>query len=144
MNVLATRFKFLSASGLLFLVSLALPALQFTTTSGRDTMPGLAVLIFGGFDVFDGVVGWLANPLLALAWLMLALRKRVPAALLSVASLGFAISSVQLFTTGVMKDEGGARHPLEAFGSGYYLWCAAIAATLVGALVSKEKPAVTT
>ena len=66
------------------------------------------------------------------------------AAVLSGVSLGFALSSVQLFTVGVMKDEGGARHPLEAFGAGYYLWCAAIVASLIGALVSKEKPVITT
>ena len=139
-----TRFKVLLASAVLFTVSLVLPAVRFTTTHGAETMPVVGMWVFGWFDLFAGVWCWLANPLLALAWLLLVLKKRVAAVALSSASLALAVSSVQLFGVGVMKDESGARYPVERLGPGFYVWCVAIGVAPAGALLSREKPAVTT
>lgn len=138
-----TRSKGLLASAALFAVSLALPAVTFRLGDGTDWLPGLTMLLLGWFDVFTGVVGWLANPLYGAGAVALVLRRRGLAVALFGGAVGLALSSVQLFHEGLMKDESGQRHAVEHFGPGFYVWLAALVVGLLAAVV-REKPAVTT
>lgn len=132
------RLRFLLAAAALFTVSLFLPAVTYDVSGTSDSMSGLSLLLMGWFDVFAGVVGWLANPLFAFGCVAVLLRRKITSIVLLAASLLFAISSVQLFSTGVMKDESGALYPLQYFSAGFYVWLAAIVVALAGAFINDE------
>ncbi len=136
------RLQFLLAAAVLFAVSLFLPAITYDVSGTSDSMSGLSLLLMGWFAVFAGVFGWLANPLFAFGCVAVLLRRKITSIVLLALSLLLAISSVQLFSTGVMKDESGALYPLQFFSAGFYVWLAAIVVALIAAFI-KDKPITT-
>lgn len=137
------HLHFLLSSAALFLGSLFLPALSYDPGGGgSDSLSGLNLLLLGWFDVFEGVVGWLANPLYAFGCVAVLLRRRYTALVLLGLAVLLAISSVQLFSIGVMRDESGHRYPLAALSLGFFAWLAAIVTALLGAAV-KDAPVTT-
>jgi hypothetical protein len=129
------RFRFLLAAVVLFAVSLVLPAITYDVSGTSDSMSGLSLLLMGWFNVFAGVAGWLANPFFAFGCVAVLLRRKITSIVLLVLSLLLAISSVQLFSSGVMKDESGVLYPLQYFSAGFYVWLAAIVVALISAFI---------
>ncbi len=136
------RLQVLLAAVASFAVSLFLPAIAYDVAGTSDSMSGLSLLLMGWFDVFAGVVGWLANPFFAFGCVAVLLRRKITSIVLLALSLLLAISSVQLFSSGVMKDESGALYPLQHFSAGFYLWLAAIVVALIAAFI-KDEPVTT-
>jgi len=139
---LKLHLRFLLAALALFAVSLFLPAITYDVSGTSDSSSGMSLLLMGWFDVFAGVAGWLANPFFAFGCVAVLLRRKLTSIVLLSLSLLLAISSVQLFSTGVMKDESGALYPLQHFSAGFYVWLAAIVVALVAAFI-KDKPLTT-
>lgn len=104
---------------LLWCVSLSLPVV-IVGPNPDLAWRGVIVLILGWMGVLSGQLGWLANLTLP-GVAILSLVKGAPVALrlcAAVFQIGLAINA--LFWDWI-ADEGGVR-PIEAFGSGYYLW----------------------
>ena len=103
-----------AASGLLFISSLALPA--FHSETG---VVGLIPLLFGwlGLAVDSSSRAWVANPLLFIAWVLLALHKPRVAAGFALFALLFGLSFVVV--RAVPLDESGIRRPITRIGIGY-------------------------
>lgn len=103
---------------LLWCVSLSLPVVMMGPNPD-DAWRGVIVLMLGWAGI-PSQLGWLANLTLP-GVAVLSLTKNAPVVLRVVAAvsqIGLAINA--LFWVWV-ADEGGVR-PIEAFGSGYYLW----------------------
>lgn len=102
----------------LWALTLFLPALE--PTGGR-AFTGLDLLRQGWQGLRYGVVAWLANPMLAIALMLAALRIERAATLVSGTAAIVAATSFVAHATAV---SAGAAVPEFAFGVGFYLWLA--------------------
>ena len=135
MNPSAARAWLLGAV-VLYLASLWLPAVQ---GPGIPTQTGLDMFRQGASDMLrqdagaawrDGVVAWFANPALWLALVLAWLKSRRAALAFAALSLVLALSS---FSAAFVAASTGRSVPEFGFAAGFYVWLAAIVATLVGA-----------
>lgn len=104
---------------LLWCVSLSLPVVMVGANSDL-AWRGIIVLMLGWMGVLNGQLGWLANLTLP-GVAFLSLIKGAPVTLrlcAAVFQIGLAINAL---SWDWIADEGGV-HPIEAFGSGYYVW----------------------
>jgi hypothetical protein len=129
-----TADRWLVAVGVLFYVaSLLLPAIE---GSGFPTLSGLDVLWQGASGWRDGVVGWYANPVLALAFASCWIRHYRLALVAAAVGLLLAVSS---FSAGAMAESAGRSVPAFEFAIGFYLWLAAFLAGVVAPLIGIYK-----
>jgi hypothetical protein len=74
---------------------------------------------------------WFANPALIATWVLMLFRKlRMAALWCAIAAL--VISLTFLLHGDMMKDEGGNRAQITAYGVGYWLWIASIVTAVIG------------
>ena len=100
--------------------------------------PGIALLLIGWLGLLDGMLAWLANPMLALAWIAIWFpRLRFVSLACAVIALLFALSF--LLHDDIMADEGGGRAAITEYHWGYWLWLGSIAAMVIGAAVAVSK-----
>lgn len=127
---------------LLFFASLALPAFH----SDKGELPGWGALIIGwfptAFGVFTGAhnssewlgtLAWFANPLLMLAWLFMAMRKRWAGLVLALATVGTGCLIFQLKTV-IVPENGTLNQVVPEMGC--FVWLAAMAVAVLSALCS--------
>lgn len=125
---------------LLFLASLTQN--PFRTASPNEPkghyFGGLALLLIGWVGVLGGIVAWLANPALLMAWIFTFSRyRRVEAVVCSVAALGLALSFLSV------KEMPGETENAKiiSYGLGYRLWIGSIVMACVGSMVAAFRKA---
>ena len=112
-------------------------------TCGNSSISSLMVLLVGWMGMFRGGANstWIANPLLAISWLFLALRSHLTASVLSLLASSLAFSF--LLFHGVSTDEGCADHPITSYQIGYWLWLLSCVTMFAGSfynlMISNEK-----
>lgn len=124
---------------LLFFASLALPAFH----SDKGVQPGWGALIIGwfpaAFGVFTGAhntsewlgtLAWFANPLLMLAWLFLAMKKRWVGLVLTLVTIATGSLFFQLKTI-IVPENGTLNQVVPEIGC--YIWLAAMGVALASA-----------
>ena len=118
----------------LWAASLLLPAVQ---PAQDDIYPGYRMLYLGWMGVFDLQFGWLANPLLLLATVLLVIEG---ASKWLVKSTGVLLGILLLdaLTWREMYYDEGTR-PLIAYFAGYYCWVVAVGLG-AAALIAKPLP----
>lgn len=118
-------------AGIIFLASLFLGTLK----SGEEgALPGFVCLFFG--PIYH--LGWYANPLLFLSWLLLLVkRSSVFAIMSSVISLLLALTT--FYIEEFPANEAGSMTRVTGYGPGFYLWLASIVLTLIAAFLSAIK-----
>ncbi len=119
----------LTASLLLFVVSLWLPPFRVEAADPYPWPRGWLVLLMGWLGIADGMLAWFANPLLLAAWL-LAWRRRRGATIVT-AALALLLGLSFLLNSQISVDEAGNQSPLHHDGSGYWLWLGSLAAILL-------------
>ena len=125
----AARWLF-AISVLLYLV--AMIATPFRTgTPPHPWAAGWEVLLTGWMGVLAGVYAWLANPLVAAAWVLTLNRRRGPAVVAAVLALLSGMSFLSLRQ--IMVNEGGTYEPVHLDAIGYWCWLASFGAALVAA-----------
>jgi hypothetical protein len=96
------------------------------------------LLLIGWLGLFLGFIAWLANPLLLMGWLLLAVRQRRSAAACAFAATVCAGSF--LFCKTIVSDEAGHHSRITGYGLGYWLWLASAAVLLAASLVEVIGP----
>jgi hypothetical protein len=118
-------------------VSLALFAASLTRdgyyTGDQRTPSGacIGLLLLGWLGIFDGVLAWLANPLLAAAWIVIWIRRPGFAAC-GLAGTALAFSLSFLLHQDLLINGAGHRSAITGYGAGYWLWIGSIATMVVG------------
>ncbi|MCP3734660.1 hypothetical protein M9979_07220 [Sphingomonas sp. RP10(2022)] len=118
-------------AAVLFVASLALPVATAQQTQGLTTITGLNLLLIGPLGALNGQFGWFATPCLAVAIYATVTRRPCLSGrgrVIVILAMGIALIDA-LFWTDYPNDGGPG--PIVSFGTGYYLW---IAAVVVGAL----------
>jgi hypothetical protein len=103
----------------------------FCTVNGcRTSIEGLLIgwlaMLAGG-----AAITWLANPLLIIAWVLLAKNKKsawlfgLTASMISISFLKFQV---------IIENEAGHYNPITKIGLGYWLWLSSCLTTFVGSL----------
>ena len=96
---------------------------------------GLALLLIGWVGVFGGVVAWLANPALLMAWIFTFSRyRRAEAVICALAALGLALSFLSVKEIDV--DEAGNHAKIISYALGYWLWVGSIVMACAGSMVA--------
>jgi hypothetical protein len=100
----------------------------------KTTAPGFLLLLIGWISLSQGVVAWLANPLLLVGWQLLALRRVYAAA--ACAFTATVCAGSFLFRKTILTDAGGNHSSITGFGLGYWLWLASAAALFAASIVA--------
>jgi hypothetical protein len=128
-------YPWLQISLVSYLVACCVPALELTTTSPENLIPvahakmwGFQLLLRGFMGVFTGTIGWFANPLWAVA-LLLVFFKRLKAALfVSLLSVAIALSSITVIGRDLAVWESDPYHQrVSALLPGFFVWIASLA-----------------
>ena len=128
----------LPASVMLYLTSLALPALLFAQ---HAPLPGVHVLAWGWWGLMTGEPAWYANPAYVTAIALMGMR-RFGAALVA-GAFAVLVGGSSFLAKAWWFNEGSGT-PIAALGTGFYVWLLALALAALGALnawkVNKTKP----
>ncbi len=148
-NLTTFRALVVLASVITFVASLAETAVVVDGSDrGLERLPsyGWELLVLGGLSVLGDVPSlliWLANPILAVAWILY-LRDRRGAALISaVAALALALCFVWVTSVLGPGPEGVnvadfEMRPIISYGIGYWLWVASAAVLVAGILAGNS------
>jgi hypothetical protein len=117
-----------SASVVLFFLSLALPAIRPAVGGAQF---GIFAFLLGPIGLFAGHFSWLANPLLWLAWRQFNKNEQGVTLFLAAFSLLIALSFLLGKTIAVGSS---GEYPYRVL-IGYYVWIASIVAALAAPLV---------
>lgn len=112
----------LFASILLYSVCLAFPAYSVEGPEGPRVVHSLLELAIGWLGIFYGIFDWLANPLLLLTWILLALRHYKRAVAAAFASTIFA--AFFFARTTIVISEAPTYGRILSYHTGYWLWLA--------------------
>ncbi|MCP3411656.1 hypothetical protein [Bradyrhizobium sp. CCGB01] len=101
---------------------------------------GWELLVLGGFSVFGDVPSlliWLANPILAVAWVLYLLDRRRAALISAVTAFGLTLCFVWVKSVLGPGPEGVnvadfEMRPIISYGIGYWLWVASAAVLIAG------------
>lgn len=99
---------------------------------------GFSILLTGWLGLMFGWLEWYANPLLWTTWLLLLLRKYVPAQVTSVSAVLLALSFVR--RPEIPMGPSGPEAEILSLNAGYWLWVASMAMTLVIVQVAARAP----
>jgi hypothetical protein len=128
------RLAVVGLSVALYLVACATPALVFSGR-GTETWFGIEALATGWLGIFVGQFAWFANPLLAIAWLLVLLRRWIGATVTTVLALLVAANTFQLYAGEIPGDEGGVvKLHFEYPHVGFAFWMLSMFVVLVGAV----------
>lgn len=111
---------------LLFIASLAMPALEFRQ---QPPVLGVTTLLWGWWGVLTGDFPWFANGAYFVSALFAGLKQRVVAIVCSAIALGLGSLSHWVGKWYFNEAEGT---PVERLGAAYYFWMASFAVLLVG------------
>lgn len=124
----------IGVSFLLFVASLCLDCFFIAGSNPRAWSLGIGLLLMGWAGIFGGVFAWLANPLLLLTWVALAIRPvRWVAFVTGLMASSFALSF--LLHERILADEGGGTSLITGYGPGYYCWVGAMVVAWLGSVV---------
>jgi hypothetical protein len=121
------RQRFVAASSLAFVASLALPALQVRGESGF----GISYFLIGWLGPIGAEFGWFANP-----WIWFANKNILAGNYRSgsiYAAMALALILFLRFRGTILVDEGGGRSRIESFEIGYWMWVISALISLAGA-----------
>jgi hypothetical protein len=98
-----------------------------------DCRISFEVLLLGWLPMLTGgaAIAWLANPMLILAWLLLAKNKKVAwffgllASIICISFLKFKV---------IIENEAGHYTAIKTVGLGYWLWLSSCLTTFIGSL----------
>jgi hypothetical protein len=121
-------------SCLLFAVCLFNDGYSVERGGATTTSPGFLLLCIGWIGLSQGIVAWLANPLLLAGWLFLFARRLYAAATCAFAATICAGSF--LFLKTVLTDAGGNHSKITGCGRGYWLWLASAVVLFAASLVA--------
>ncbi|MDB5335220.1 MAG: hypothetical protein JWN70_839 [Planctomycetaceae bacterium] len=123
----------LAVSIILFLVSLTQDGYYIDRPEDpRAWAPCIGLLLIGWLGVLEGVWAWLANPALAVAWLLMLTKPgRISQIILAVLATGLALSF--LLYPEILANEAGGRTRITGYGAGYWLWISSMVTAAVGA-----------
>lgn len=130
------RETVLGVSGVLYVLSLTMPAMYFEK---EPSLSGLSVLAQGWWGLLMLNPAWLANPLYGVAIAQLARNRYTRASRFSAAALACALCS--LFTTKWYFNEADAT-PISGYGVAFYAWLVAHVVLLAGSLRLRRESAV--
>lgn len=126
------RLVVIGMSLALFVGACCAPALLIG--GSEQPMPGGGLLFIGWMGIVAGQFAWFANPIYALALLLIAFRKWVPATLTAAIALLVALDTLMMFVQEVPTDEAGVNSGrMSSLQIGFFLWIASIAAVVLGA-----------
>jgi hypothetical protein len=124
----------LVASILLYCAALAFPG--FYVTQGNELpKPGIDgrwILFFGPFALFQGIVTWLANPVLFVSWIATVIQKQSAALVFSLMALGLGLSF--FFYHGSKFHDGSQINTIGYPALGYWLWITSIVTAVFAVL----------
>lgn len=131
------KLLFLSVG--LFLISWALPALEFRrSNAANDVMFGLRALVVGWSGVFAAVFAWFANPFWFFGVVFLALRKPWLAGFLGVIAIAFAATTFSVLGRELPGDEGNVtKTAVIKLLPGCYVWMASLVLLPIAAVLSR-------
>lgn len=145
---MASPLTWLRISVLLFVVSLALPALLDPLGFGAE------MFALGWLGPMAGQAGWYGNPFLFASWLLVGRSIRAPQALgsglaragrIAPPTLGLAVALTSLVTLpGTSLQTPFTIGNVRLLGPGLILWLASFVAAIVAAVTSTHAPARTT
>ncbi|MES2510823.1 MAG: hypothetical protein V4625_12900 [Pseudomonadota bacterium] len=123
-------------SVLLYLGALALPGFYVVqgTEGAKPWIEGFWLLVFGPLALFQGLVAWLANPCLFVAWFLFFKKSYVKSFVLSLVGLGFASSF--LLSQGARFHDGSGMNTIGRNALGYWLWVASLAVASISAVLA--------
>jgi hypothetical protein len=130
---ISQRYALLWLSVGLFVLCLANDGYYIQGPNPRAWAAAWGLLLVGWVGVFSGTLAWLANPALAVAWIMFYRGRYRYSALYALIALGFIVSF--LFAKTVMSSEAPAYSKIIGYGVGYWLWMASAVTILAAALV---------
>ncbi len=124
---MSRNYVFLSISIALYVLALSLPA--------ANRYIGFECLVAGWFSLGAGVgFGWLANPLMAIAWIGLVSKSATTVLLCS------AIATVLMLSTlanpRMVESTSGDASTIVHFGPGFWLWLASAISLVVSAVAT--------
>lgn len=137
----------LVSSWLLYVACLPMQAFS-TVVPNAGAIPqghssGIELLLTGWLGAFGGYFEWLANPLVALAWLLSLLGSQRSA--FAAAALATAVALAFMHRSKILVTEAGHQDQIASLDAGYWLWIAAMivaAATALVALADARRRAV--
>ncbi|WP_338642127.1 hypothetical protein [Burkholderia pyrrocinia] len=129
------RETVLGVSGVLYILSLMLPAMYFEKEA---PLSGMSVLVQGWWGLLMLNPAWLANPLYVVSIVQFARNRYARASLFSAAALACALCS--LLTSKWYFNEAEAT-PLSSFGIAFYAWFLAQLALLLGSVRLRRETA---
>ena len=113
--------------------------------AGKDPKawsPAFYSLLLGPIGLFDGIFEWLANPVLAAAWVFSLAGKNKIALLLG--CLASALMLAFLFRQTIIASEAPTYAKIIGYGAGYWLWLTSGVLVIVSGAIGlmKEKQAI--
>ena len=104
----------------------------FCTRNGCRT--SIEAFVMGWLAMLAGgaPIAWLANPLLIIAWILLA-RDKKASWILALAAFIFCLSFLRFHI--IIEDEAGHYNPILKVRLGYWLWLSSAAVTFLGSLI---------
>ncbi|AKQ68264.1 hypothetical protein A176_005176 [Myxococcus hansupus] len=134
------------ASGVLFAVSCALPAVVAYNTGTREleSMWGLSMLTDGWMGPVANLWGWFANPLLLLSLPLLAKGRYRWAFWLGIAAVIVGLSTFSWYTNPIPVNEGGSRSrrlELSYPTLGFFCWMGSLVMVPASAALLARKDA---
>lgn len=112
----------------LFIASLLLPGIVGNGAT-HTTITGFHILMYGWFEAFQGIFGWYANPLAALAVLFLLMHRSKGAVVASLLAIACALQSLLFQGKDVsFIDTNG---PFGTLVAGYYVWLSSLVLLLL-------------
>lgn len=121
---------------ILFVLSLTLPV-WYEEGQGHNTTYGYEVLLSGWLGILTFSLpffGWLANPLMILANIMMFTRSRGVTGVLVAATIALAIFTLLLKETEIGSFDT-FKIKITGFGPGYFLWLSSLFLNCVGVVV---------
>jgi hypothetical protein len=133
MDASTIRPILVTLSGVIFFISLTLPAIN-------NTM-GYTALLIGWFSMFDtqfGSLAWLANVFIPMAWIGTLISSRPLAFVPSILGVIFAVEPL-VFTKVIVEASAGASPGITSYHLGYWLWLLSSFLVLIAALSVPRK-----
>ena len=105
---------------IVFAASLTQNSYYIAGENPKAWSPAFYSLLLGPIGLFDGIFEWLANPVLAAAWVFSLAGKNKSALLLG--SLASALMLAFLFRQTIIASEAPTYAKIIGYGAGYWLW----------------------
>lgn len=127
----------IAAFPLLFVVSLALPAIRLGDlhAAGSETHYGFSVLTLGWLVLFWGEVAWFANGLALCAWVLLYRGYYLLAVFVSLLGVIVALDTFRFDCKGIPGAGASCCTVIAEYYSGTYVWFASLVTLFISALV---------